>query len=317
MSNTLNEIDKLEVITLQDNYIDLVPQDDTDVVKRAKAIQDMEMKNTILAEHGFSSIVTATRGDKARSILFDFGFSSYGAAFNADSLNADLTGIEACVLSHGHMDHFGGLTELIKKTGKRGLEFVAHPEVFRESRFLKTDEGLKIKLPAFTRKAVKQAGLALVETEKPYQLLDGDILFLGSIPRITDFEKGASNLFYHLNGEEKWDDLPDDSAIAANVKGKGLVVISGCAHSGIINTIRHARKISSFEKIFAVMGGFHLGNAPMETVVKPTVKELKEIDPIYIIPTHCTGRAAVMKIEKEMRKKFILNMSGTTLTFAA
>ena len=101
MSDRLNEIDKLEVITLQDNFIDLVPQDNTDVVSRAMAVKEKEMKNTILAEHGFSSIVIATRRGKARSILFDFGFSSFGAAFNADSLNVDLTSIEACALSPG------------------------------------------------------------------------------------------------------------------------------------------------------------------------------------------------------------------------
>ena len=154
MAFTLNEVDKVEILTLQDNYIDVAAFDGTDVVKRAMPLKDGEIKNSILAEHGFSAVVTATVGGSARSILFDFGFSPQGAAFNADALDLDLSGIEAMVLSHGHMDHFGGLSALIEKVGKEGIELVLHPQAFRKPRYLKVSETVKVNLPALSREKI-------------------------------------------------------------------------------------------------------------------------------------------------------------------
>ena len=317
MGVSLNEIDKIEVLTLQDNYIDLVSRDNTEVVLRAMPLKDMEVKNSILAEHGFSSVVTVTKGDNSRSLLFDFGFSENGAAFNADALSVDLTNIEVCALSHGHMDHHGGMKELMKRVGKDGLDLVLHPEAFRNPRYVKVTEDFKVTLPSLTKGKIEGAGLNTVKTKDPYPLLNNDILFLGEIPRVNDFEKGMQSAFFEEDGEEKWDDIIDDTALVANVKGKGLVVISGCAHSGIVNTVRYAKEVTGIDDVFAVMGGFHLTGPEMEPAIKPTAEGLKEIDPTYVIPTHCTGRNAIMLIEKEMPDQFIVNMSGTKLTFTA
>jgi len=101
-----------------------------------------------------------------------------------------------------------------------------------------------------------------------------------------------------------------------NLKGEGLVILSGCAHAGIINTITYAREITGIDKIHAVMGGFHLSGAIFEPIIQRTTEELKKLAPRYVIPCHCTGRKAVINIEKEMPEQFILNMSGTKLTFA-
>ena len=263
-------------------------------------------------------MVTVTKGGRARSILFDFGFSAHGAAFNADALDVDMGGIEAAALSHGHLDHVGGLAELLKQIGtKKRFVLVVHPEAFRDGRFMRVAENLNVTFPAFTREKVEGLGVELMETHGPYPLLDGDLFFLGTIPRITDFEKGTPNLYYLKDGEERWDDLADDTAIVCHVKGKGLVVLSGCAHSGIINTVKYTREVSGVEKVYVVMGGFHLTGPEMGPVIDPTVTGLKEIDPVYVVPTHCTGRNAIMQIEREMPEKFLFNMSGTKLTFSA
>lgn len=317
MAFPLNEVDKVEILTLQDNYIDVAAFDGTDVVNRAMPLKDGEIKNSILAEHGFSAVVTATVGDSARSILFDFGFSAHGAAFNADALGLDLSSIEAMVLSHGHMDHFGGLSALIEKVGKEGVALVLHPKAFRKPRYLKVSETVKVNLPALSREKIADARIALIESEKPRPLLDGRLLFLGEIPKRSDFEKGFPRMFYDEAGQSKWDPIEDDTAVAALVKGKGLVVLSGCAHSGIINTVKYAQEVSGVDKIYAVMGGFHLTGADFEPVIEPTTEALKALNPTYIIPTHCTGRKAVMRLEKEMPDKFLLNMSGTKMVFAA
>lgn len=317
MGITISEVEKIEILTLQDNYVDLAAGDNTDVIQRAVPLKDMEIKNSIIAEHGFSAVVTLTSGDKKRSALFDFGFSEHGAAYNADALGVDLSTIESLALSHGHFDHSGGLKAMVRKIGKPGIEMAVHPEAFRHPRYIKITDDFKIKFPAFTREDTAAAGVTIVETKDPYPLLDGDVLFLGEIPRTTDFEKGIPNMYYQDNGEEKWDDLVDDTAIAANVKGKGLVVLSGCAHSGIINTVKYAQDVSGIDEVFVVMGGFHLTGPDMAPVIEPTIASFKEINPTYIVPTHCTGRKAILEIEKEMPDCFLVNMAGTKLTFTA
>ncbi len=159
--------------------------------------------------------------------------------------------------------------------------------------------------------------MSVVESAQPRLLLDGELLFLGQIPHKTDFEKGFPAMFYDDNGEEKWDPIEDDTAIVANVRGKGLVILSGCAHAGIVNTVNYAREVTGVDDIFVVMGGFHLTGAAFEPIIEPTADALKALDPKYIVPTHCTGRKAVMHLEKEMPDKFLLNMSGTKMVFAA
>lgn len=164
----------------------------------------------------------------------------------------------------------------------------------------------------FNRELVREIGLNIITTKDPYPLLDNDLLFLGEIPRVTDFEKGLSRSYYMDHGEEKRDNIPDDSSIIANVKGKGLVLLSGCAHAGIINTVLHSKKVSGIDQVMTVMGGFHLTRPE---AIEPTVKALKEIDSTYMVPTHCTGRNATLLIEKEMPDKFLINMCGTKMVF--
>ncbi|MFZ5569405.1 MAG: MBL fold metallo-hydrolase [Thermodesulfobacteriota bacterium] len=317
MNQQLAEVAKVEILTLQDNFIDLVSQDNSSVIQRAMPLKGLEIKNSILAEHGFSTLATVTGSSGRRSLLFDFGFSEHGAAFNADALQADLTGVEALALSHGHLDHVGGMRPLIQMTGKTGLELVLHPAAFKNPRYLKITDDFKLVFPAFTREKAISAGARIVETERPYFLLDRSALFLGEIPRITEFEKGAPNLWCEEQGEAKPDPIEDDSALVFHVAGRGLVILSGCAHSGIVNTVHQARSVTGVDRICAVIGGFHLSGADMDRVVKPTVEALKALQPEYVVPTHCTGRSAVHYIETQMPDQFLLNMSGTRLTFTA
>jgi len=316
MALTLNEVDKVEILTLQDNYIDVAAMDSTDMVQRAVPVKDMELKNSILAEHGFCALVTVTTGNLSRSILFDFGFSEYGAALNADTLEVDLSTVEALVLSHGHMDHFGGLWSLAEKTGKPGLELVLHPSAFRKSRYLKVSDKRHINLPSLNKKKISDANVTVIESVDPRPLLDGSLVFLGEIPKKTDFEKGFPRMYYEEKGESKWDPIEEDTAIVAHVKEKGLVILSGCAHAGIVNTVNYAREVTGINRIYVIMGGFHLSGADFEPIIEPTTAALKSMNPEFIVPAHCTGRKATMHIEKEMPNKFLLNMSGTKMVFS-
>jgi 7,8-dihydropterin-6-yl-methyl-4-(beta-D-ribofuranosyl)aminobenzene 5'-phosphate synthase len=280
-------------------------------------LRDGQFRKSVLSEHGFSALVKTTSGASAHTILFDTGFSEIGAAYNANALGADLSAVEAIALSHGHVDHTGGFESMAAAIPRKGIPVVAHPAIFRAPRYLKAKENLNIILSSLTREQIEAAGMKLVETRVPLVLPGGDILFLGEIPRQTDFERGHPSAHYREGGVEKKDPIEDDTSLVMNVRGKGLIILSGCAHSGIVNTVRYARAITGVEAVHAVMGGFHLGGPLFEPIIEKTTEELKAFDPAYVIPTHCTGRKAMAHMEKEMPDRFILNMSGTRLTFAA
>lgn len=313
----INELDKVEILTLQDNYIEVTAMDNNAVVNRALAIRDGVFRVSVLAEHGYAAVVKTTGSGRTRTLLFDFGFSEDGAAYNAKTLGVDMTQVEAVALSHGHSDHTGGMEKLTAMIGKKEIPLILHPAVFKSPRYLKYGESIKIHFPQFTREKAEQAGLRVVESREPYPLLDGDVLFLGEVPRRTDFEKGFPVAHFQENGVEAWDPIEDDTSVVMNLKGKGLVILSGCAHSGIVNTVLHAIDVTGVKQVHAVMGGFHLSGPLFEPIIDRTTEALKKLNPAYIIPTHCTGRKAISHIEKEMGDRFILNMAGTKLSFAA
>lgn len=314
----LLEVEKVEILTLQDNYIDITALDNSAVVQRASPLKDMQIKNSILAEHGFSALVTVHAEGSASSLLFDFGFSEDGAARNAVRLGANIGSVKAMVLSHGHSDHTAGFRNFssLISGNRSGVEFVCHPGVFMKPRYLKFGEELKVYFPEFTKDSVLQEGFTLKETADPCTILGDRVMFLGEIPRLTDFEKGFPIAHREEKGKERWDPIEDDTGIAVNVKGKGLVVLTGCAHAGVINTVRQAMKVTGVDKVCAVIGGFHLSGPFFESIIERTTEELKAIKPLHVVPAHCTGRKAIMHIEREMPDAFILNMSGTKLTFS-
>jgi 7,8-dihydropterin-6-yl-methyl-4-(beta-D-ribofuranosyl)aminobenzene 5'-phosphate synthase len=314
---TLNQIDSLEIWTLEDNYIDLVSGDNSAIVARAIPVKDMQLTNSVLAEHGFSAIITTTTKEKPRTMLFDFGFSEDVVARNATALGVDLTKVEVAALSHGHIDHFGGLAQVGVRIGKKGLGLILHPAAFRRNRYIEPMQDIRVRLPALEEEKVEASGFKVTKAKEPLLLLNGDVLFLGEIPRRTSFEKGLPYAFYEEKGQKVSDPTEDDTAVVMNLGSKGLVVLSGCAHSGIINTVEYAREITGMNKVHAIMGGFHLTGPAFEPVIDDTVKSIKQIGPDYVIPTHCTGRKAILAFEKGMPSQFLVNMSGTKLTFAA
>ena len=312
---SLKAVDKVEILTLQDNYIEMTAMDNNAIITRAAPLKDGEIRASILAEHGFSALVKTTAEGKTHTLLFDFGFSEDGAAQNAETLGVNMNEVEAAALSHGHSDHTGGMEKLIAMTGKRDIPFLVHPSAFKTMRYLKFGEEFKINFPKLTRDMVKQAGLAAIETEEPYALLDNTILFLAEIPRSTDFEKGFPIAHYQKEGKETWDAIEDDTCIVMHLKGKGLIILSGCAHAGIVNSVRHAIDVTGIDQVHVMMGGFHLSGPLFEPIIERTTQELQKFHPAYVIPTHCTGRKAIMAMEKQMPDQFILNMAGTKLTF--
>jgi 7,8-dihydropterin-6-yl-methyl-4-(beta-D-ribofuranosyl)aminobenzene 5'-phosphate synthase len=312
----LKEVDQVEILSLADNYNDLVSMDSNEIVTRAIPVKDMEVKGSVLAEHGFSAVVKTASGEETHEVFFDFGLSDVAVPYNADKLGVDLSGLEAAVLSHGHMDHFGALIPMIEAIPVKPVPFYLHPAAFKENRYLKVGD-IRIKFPPADRAAWEQAGADIIESAGPRLLAGDTVLFLGEIERLTDFEKGMPNAYFEKGGEESWDPIEEDTGIAVHLRGKGLVILSGCSHSGIVNTVAYARKVTGVDRVHVVMGGFHLTGPAFEPIIDKTIEGLRAFDPDYIVPTHCTGRKAVMAFEAAMPDKFILNMAGTRLTFRA
>jgi 7,8-dihydropterin-6-yl-methyl-4-(beta-D-ribofuranosyl)aminobenzene 5'-phosphate synthase len=312
----LKEVDQVEILSLSDNYNDLVSMDSNEIITRAIPVKDMEVKGSILAEHGYSAVVKTTSGEETHEIFFDFGLSDVVVPYNAEKLGVDLSVMEAAVLSHGHMDHFGALVPMIEAIPKKPLPFYVHPSAFKENRYLKVGD-IRIKFPPADRAAWEKAGADVIESAGPRLLAGDTVLFLGEIERLTDFEKGMPNAYFEKDGAESWDPIEEDSGIVMNLRGKGLVVLSGCSHSGIVNTVAYARKVTGIDKVHVIMGGFHLTGPVFEPIVAKTIEGLRAFDPDHVVPTHCTGRKAVMAFEEAMPDEFILNMAGTRLTFRA
>lgn len=310
----IKQSDKVEILLLQDNYIDLVEAPSNIMVTRANPVKDGYIKSSVIAEHGFSALVKVSDDAQEHTLLFDFGYSPEGVAHNMDVLEVDAAKIEELALSHGHMDHTGGLEAIVKKIGRK-LKIFLHPFALNGNRYLKFTEDFKLMFPDFKSETLINAGLIINATKEPAPMIDGYAAFLGEIPRKTAFEPGMPLATYSDESGEHADSIMDDSSVVFILKDKGLVILSGCAHAGIINTINHAQKITGIDKVHAVIGGFHLGNANADAVLNPTIDALKKIAPDFIIPCHCTGRTAIMAMEKEL-PGFILSMSGTKFTFS-
>ena len=305
--------EKIEILLLQDNYIDLVEAPSNAMVARANPVKDGFIKNSVIAEHGFSALVKTTDGVKEHTLLFDFGFSPEGVSHNMDALGVETSKIEELALSHGHMDHTGGFEAVVKKIAKP-LKIFLHPFALDSNRYLKFTEDFKLKFPEFKSSSLSEKGIEIKASKNHQEMIDGYALFLGEIPRETSFEPGMPLAHYKDSSGEHEDDITDDTSLVFVLKDKGLVILTGCAHAGIINTIRHAQKVTGLDKVHAVIGGFHLGGANVDALVTPTINELKQIAPDHIIPCHCTGRTAMLTMEREL-PGFILSMSGTKFTF--
>ena len=306
----LQEVDKVEVTVLVDNYTDALLIGSTDVVNRPRT----SPPNTPLAEHGLSCLLKVYKGAEEHVVLMDAGVSTACFFHNARVLNVDLSQVEAVVLSHGHFDHFGALAELLNKTAK-GIPVVLHPDAFLQRCLNIPITGRRIDFPRLDEVALMETGAVLHKVKEASTLASDLILISGEVRRVTDFEKGFPWAEAKINDTWVVDPFHDDQGVAVKVKGRGLVVISGCSHAGIINTVKHCQAAAQTSKVHAVLGGFHLTGPIFEPIIGPTIEEMKKIGPDFVMPMHCTGWQAINQFAKEMPKQFVLTTVGTTYVF--
>jgi 7,8-dihydropterin-6-yl-methyl-4-(beta-D-ribofuranosyl)aminobenzene 5'-phosphate synthase len=309
MNNQLLPADRVDVTILVDNYLDIFVPPATSVDRRLP----FDPGRLLFAEHGFSCLVRVFSGEKEHTILLDTGLSPDCLFHNANELGLDLSTIEAVVLSHGHFDHIGGLMAFFSGT-PREVPLVLHPDAFLQRRMKSPATGI-VDLPQIDALALQSAGADLHQRKDPSTLAEGHLLVTGEVERTTSFERGMPGMEALIDGRWIVDPILDDQALVINIQDKGLVVISGCAHAGIINTVEYAKKITGISTVHAVLGGFHLTGPAFEPIIRPTIDEMKRIDPDYIIPMHCTGWNAINGFAREMPGKFILNTVGTIYRF--
>jgi 7,8-dihydropterin-6-yl-methyl-4-(beta-D-ribofuranosyl)aminobenzene 5'-phosphate synthase len=319
-------IEDVEVTILVDNRADLIVES-TETIKRYT-------DRPLLAEHGFAALIDLKSVNQR--ILWDTGIDPNTMLENMKRMEMDPTTIEKIVLSHGHGDHTAGVTsilkamgvgpevkewesdtspeELVKGTEWQRIPLVAHPAAFRE-RWSFPKEG-KIYGPVLPppQDEWHALGAEIILSEGPYRLGPG-CWTTGEVPRLSFEESGRPSSTKYREGKKfLQDDIEEDQAIVIHVKDKGLVVVSGCAHSGIVNTVNYAREISGIAEVWAILGGFHLARSPDDEIAM-TVEEIKKLKPMLLAPSHCTGFKAMHRLASEMPEAFVYSVVGTKYLF--
>jgi 7,8-dihydropterin-6-yl-methyl-4-(beta-D-ribofuranosyl)aminobenzene 5'-phosphate synthase len=257
-----------------------------------------------LAEWGLSMLVEAD----GLKVLFDTG-ASISAVHNAQIMGVDLSTVDRIVLSHGHYDHTGGLRDVLMRAGKK--QVIAHPDIWG-SKYGRMEGGPEryAGIP-FTREGLESLGASFNLSTEPVKL-SANVMTTGEIPMVNDYEIIETYLYVKEGGELKQDSLNDDLALIIDTEF-GLVVILGCAHHGIVNTLQHACKLTGKELIYAAIGGTHLVHASAERLEKTTAA-LKEMGVQYLGVSHCTGFHSSAYLAREFGDSFFLNNAGTRIT---
>jgi len=257
-----------------------------------------------LAEWGLSILVET---DEA-NVLLDTG-QSISIGYNADTLGIDLSRIDKIVLSHGHHDHTGGLRQLLRKM-KKEVEIIAHPDVWADKYHRSKDKKDRYAGIPFPRQELESLGARFNLTTKPVKISD-NIMTTGEVPMVTDYEEIDSSLFVKEGDGWQPDKLLDDLSLIINTE-HGLVIVLGCAHRGIINTLYHAQQLTGVKSVYAVLGGAHLFKTSEERL-RRTIAALKELGVQRLGLCHCTGLPAASLLAQEFGDKFFFNNTGTTI----
>ena len=280
-------------------------------VKITVLIEDSKnsAKPQLRNKHGVSFFVRAKIGDDNVTALMDVGPSGEALLHNVDVMDVNLEDVDVVALSHGHYDHTGGLIDALKRIKKR-VPVIGHPTVFEPK--LSLMPHLRLIGAPFSATEVEAVGGVPVLVTDPVKIAEG-ITTTGEVPRCTAFET-VSGFWAAHNGRLLDDVMLDDQSLVIDVEDKGLVVIAGCAHAGIVNTIKYAQKITGNSRVHAVMGGFHLWSADNNRI-QATVDELEKLDLKFVAPCHCTGKKAIKKIAEAYGDRYYPLRMGDTIEF--
>jgi 7,8-dihydropterin-6-yl-methyl-4-(beta-D-ribofuranosyl)aminobenzene 5'-phosphate synthase len=247
----LAETAGLEIVSIVDSTVDFLSSNTRKEVQTFKHSTHWH-KGLPCAENGFSMLIKVRSGNEICSILFDAGTSPNGASMNAEMMGIDLNEVSYVVLSHGHYDHFGGLASAVKAINRADLQIITHVDMTKP-RAVSNSKGDLREYPTFPE-LKKLSPAKIMDTKEPLLIASDLACVTGEIPRMVDFEKGIAN--NKIFRDDAWQPDPlvmDERALVFNVKGKGLIVVSGCAHAGIINTVRYAQQITGVTKVYGFL----------------------------------------------------------------
>jgi len=256
-------------------------------------VEESVRRANLLAEHGISVFVEFG----GHQILFDTG-QIMALNWNAPKLGVDLKAIDAVVLSHGHYDHTGGLLDLLKQRGD--VPVFGHPDIFLRRFHVTENASRDVGIP-WNRESLEALGAQFHLNQHVTEIFP-NVFITGEIPRENDFETIEEGFQIQNEGRFVHDEIWDDQALVLKTQ-RGLVVIFGCGHSGVANTLTAVGKFFGTKKVYAILGGFHLVNAP-ERRIQKTIEALREFPFQIISPMHCTGFRATAEIYKSFPEKF-------------
>jgi 7,8-dihydropterin-6-yl-methyl-4-(beta-D-ribofuranosyl)aminobenzene 5'-phosphate synthase len=323
---TLEPVDEVVVTTLVDNVYDALLGGQETIIRapfaagmaQAPQFESGTTQVGLMAEHGFSALVSVRTGGTTTSVLFDTGLSPDAMVINADRLGVDLSDLNAVVLSHGHFDHAGGLAGLAGRRGTAAMPMVVHPLVWTRRRLALPGRSPD-ELPTLSQRALTSEGFDVIERRQPSLLLNGSVLITGEVDRTTDFERGMPPVHQRWSNST-WEPDPlvlDDQALVVHVRGKGLLVVTGCGHAGAVNIVRHAQRLTGVPRLHALVGGLHLGGGYFAPSIAPTVEALTALAPDLLVPGHCTGWQAQHAFAAALPDSWVQGSSGTRYRLTA
>lgn len=338
LGSKVPEVDRVSVRVVTDSYHHAFERStkigSLEIQRFGFSVSKEPPKRTLQNEWGLAWHIESQQGNDTKQVLFDFAYTSETLLNNLALLGVDPSKLDAIALSHGHYDHFGGMVGFLEATRgklKKNLPFYLGGEECFCSRELNVP-GNPGNFGAMDREAIKRAGLVVTFADKP-SILASHGFTTGFIPA-ESFEKvlsptrmsvgiqsGLGCAPESVNPTKKTmtnvpDDFEHEQTTIYNVKGKGLVIMTSCGHRGIVNTVKAAIKVSGIDKVHAILGGFHLAPHPTE-YLKQTVDNLKQFNPDFLIPMHCSGEAFIALAQAEFGPKFIRSSTGTRFIFNA